>query len=559
MTRKTVNFSDANNSKQVVNKTKQRLFSSLITSKCPVNNKQSILTKCEIRSQNRDQTKYPNPSDVVYDIGTHRNVTNISIDPVGFEFPNTMDAISPQNNKIYWCFLLVDDASDSSSNTSNHVQTYSTEIDRGNYTLEAVLDAILKAMNAASPDYSFTVNYIRESRLIEFSAYANVQLGQDPLLLTANSPEIIIQYPKHNLAVNDIILLSGVSGSLGGLSSGDVSGTFSIVQILSSDSFTVHLSNGDTPYMDGAIGGSVVKVGNSCLFKFLDKTSSIIPYLGFVPGDSAVACDSITYPSILMNCSTNGFVITSLSEHHYQVGDILHIMSPTVPIISKVIRILSPNTFQVDQPMPLTLTTVANTSLVTVYKPNISLTGNLPEDLVMSGPAQDLILPEDVFYSDANSVIVRLSHDAAEMTKNIVKNNTMPTFRLSTSLRLGFATLQSNFVNGISIRYINLQGDTAVYLQTPDIETNYHSAAVTRIFAKIQLSDVATTDLFNTVSTKQGHVEWPNTIHKIHFRLVDRFNHLVDMMGMEYSFTIYVETEKNSPYSHKLYYPEIIF
>ncbi|RYE19659.1 MAG: hypothetical protein EOP45_12305 [Sphingobacteriaceae bacterium] len=121
----------------------------------------------------------------------------------------------------------------------------------------------------------------------------------------------------------------------------------------------------------------------------------------------------------------------------------------------------------------------------------------------------------------------------------------------------GFDSVQSSLINGVSLQYINLQGMTAVAITLPDIETNYYAKNVKRIWAKIQLSDQATSDLFNTQSSAQGTFKWPDLVSSLRIRIVTMQNELVDFQGMNYSLTIYIKTAEQSKlgHSHKLYYP----
>ncbi|RYE14039.1 MAG: hypothetical protein EOP45_20245 [Sphingobacteriaceae bacterium] len=428
------------------------LFSQKIKELCPPVEirTEETLTKRELRSEDRDKVAYRNINDVTYDLGgSFTNITSISIDPQGLEFPNTLDGITMKNNNAQWCFL------------SDPDEIFQCKVPRGNYVLDTILSALIDQMNIVMQPKNrvFTVQFVRETRSIRFTSYLNSVAPTNPLFLQANDSTVLITFPFHNLMVNDNFLLTVPvsSGDLGGLSASDLSGIFQVSRVIDENHFEIELGS-DVPYNSGQLGGDNITIGRLDAFKFLNSPTSILPQIGFVAEDSAT---------------------------------------------------------------------------------------------VFTKPSSDAIEKDNIYYIDNDRVLIRCQR-LSDLEQLMTGPNT---FRISSPM-FGFSPVQISLINGVSLQYINLQGLTSIAITLPDIETNYYAKNVQRIWAKVQLSDQATSDLFNSQSSLQGTIKWPYRMDKLRIRIVSMQNEPVDFQGMNYSMTIYIKTKQIVGYSHHLYYDQ---
>jgi hypothetical protein len=530
---------------------RDELFSQRIQEICPPNklspDDSTIIKiiKRELRSEDRDINEYPDPSDMVFDLGgTFTDIESISIDPQGLEFPNTLDGITAKNNSAKWSFL------------SNPGQVYECFVPRGNYVLDTILSVLVEQMNAVMQPNSrvFTFQFVRESRSIEFTSYLNTPAPQDPFFVQSSIATVVMSLPNHGFQVGDSFLLTTPTSpdGLGGLSPSDLSGVFTVTVVQDINTIQFELTN-DVPFNSGQFGGPAgsVLVGKLDPFKFIHSPTSVLPQVGYVAEDSATVCLESTSPYVIM-ITTNGFLAHSSQPHYTMLGDRLFTTNKAQTVT--VLEVIDPFTLRLDAVVPLDTTVLMNPSLVLLYEPNLCENKGIFDTnngSRLSGPRTDMIPPNNIFYIDNDHVLVRPRlRPRGEGMQN-------STYRVSSPSYFGFSSTQSSLINGVPLQYINLQGLTSVAITLPDIETNYYAKNVERIWTKIQLSDQATSDLFNTQSSAQGTFEWPSQLDKLRIQIVTMQNDLVDFQGMNYSFTVYIKirTVQRPKHTHQLYYP----
>jgi len=279
--------------------------------------------------------------------------------------------------------------------------------------------------------------------------------------------------------------------------------------------------------------------------------------IGFVPENSATLISDTEFPAQYNDISLHdGKYILTKIPHHFHVGDPIS-FHPGTTEEWKVSEIRGVFEFAIT-PIKMTRSNALGIDLPTVMfnlrqarcrLPNICEgQSTFPDTSILSGPREYPISKDKIVSLDNNTVLV---HTDLPAYSSLLPSRNV--FRVSSGI-FGYDAVQTNLVNDVSLRYINLQGDTSLAITLPDIPTNYHSNKVQNIWAKIQLSDVPTSDLFNVASTKTGTIRWPSPLRYLKIRIVDMLNNPVNFQGLNYSFTVYITTTNKGKFSHKLFY-----
>ena len=93
-------------------------------------------------------------------------------------------------------------------------------------------------------------------------------LRQNPLTTTSGSADIIVHHPNHGMhSTSANVTIAGVpSGTLNGIASTNINGTYTTIKNIKLDSYTITAANSDTATATGDIGGTAVTATRNILF-----------------------------------------------------------------------------------------------------------------------------------------------------------------------------------------------------------------------------------------------------------------------------------------------------
>ena len=93
-------------------------------------------------------------------------------------------------------------------------------------------------------------------------------LKQNPLTTTASSGVITVHHPNHGMhSTSANVIIAGVpSGTLNGIASTNINGTYTTIGNIKLDSYTITAQNSDTASASGDVGGTTVTATRNILF-----------------------------------------------------------------------------------------------------------------------------------------------------------------------------------------------------------------------------------------------------------------------------------------------------
>ena len=195
--------------------------------------------------------------------------------------------------------------------------TYTIYITPGNYNMQTILDEILKKMNLVKRRkgegifHFFTIDASSDTDVITFRSYITTELEIDPLSTELGSGVITVFAEQHGFKVGDYVLIYGMTG-VGGILSSILNGLFLVKEATRSD-FKYEVNQKATFSSDG--GGNAGKIGKPTEFRFLFDTSEskIVKNLGFPEEDSGEYLNTTTTQplSIYTKSITDAQIVSS--------------------------------------------------------------------------------------------------------------------------------------------------------------------------------------------------------------------------------------------------------
>lgn len=483
----------------------------------------------DVNSIDRDKSKWPNAADFYFHLCDPLLHHIERIEVLGYAIPNVLNGISGNNNVICWS-----NQDDLTTSSSGHI--YSVQLAPSTYNLNNILLELQTQMSSVVRQsdkvlHTWIVNGQVDTQLVQFISYKNVTLDQTPLSLTSGSPLVTVTQTDHGHQAGEIILLGNVTGFPGGLDPSAFNGEWPIAAVLDTNTFTIQITS--IPYNTETSGGDLVTVGVRSKFKFIDTPNSILPTLGFTNESSSlplteidpISCIwftidqvDILVPADETQSSTQvGLSLASTTfsiGHTLEKGDRLYLAEantdrlPLVLVVNETSAVTSAGAVYVKCCVTLQDPAVLiGRNLLTEYLVLTSGTGAQVLDV------QDLVTLRQIQVTDINDDNVSVSSSVYSKSSSLVTlttgimnlsvyrtvstNYTKPGWggsliRLDCS-KVGYAPLQNNLVNGVVYQEINLAGDPACFVTTPELEadTNYRSGAVERILLRVPLEQGA--------------------------------------------------------------------
>ena len=234
-----------------------------------------VETTVLINSKNRDRRIYPSPSDFqIYTGVTFSNVARIELRSL--IFPNVDQAINTQNNKIYWI------------NKEDYYlgyPVYSAEVRAGSYTIGSIsteLDRrmntpLIKRENGIGDAHFFVYDVSTDT---DYFGFTNINAQPAISVKTfLGSGLIRVQQIAHGYSDGDRIYITGVRGTVGGISSVLINGTHTIT-VSNNDQFSFEVAQKSTEEAEG--GGNNIRTGKAMMWQLLaGYPDSLTDKLGF--------------------------------------------------------------------------------------------------------------------------------------------------------------------------------------------------------------------------------------------------------------------------------------
>ena len=136
-------------------------------------------------------------------------------------------------------------------------------------------------------------------------------LKQNPLTTTEGSADITVHHRNHGMhSTSNNVTISGVpSGTLNGIASTNINGTYTTIKDIKLDSYVITAQNSDTATASGDIGGTAVTATRNILFDVIQ------PVVGFVqPADTTLVANVRTTTGKTLEGSETEFSLTTTSK-----------------------------------------------------------------------------------------------------------------------------------------------------------------------------------------------------------------------------------------------------
>lgn len=235
-----------------------------------------------IDSKDRDRRAYPSPSD--FKIYTGVTFTNVSkIELRSLIFPNVDQAINTQNNKVYWI---------NQEDYDLGYPIYTASVLPGSYTIGSIATELDKRMNTplikrrnGDGDAHYFVYDI--STDTDFFGFTNINAVKATSVKTVSGTGLIkVQQADHGYSDGDLIYITGVRGTVGGITSAQMNGSHTIT-VSNPNEFVFEVAQKSTE--DGEGGGNTIRTGKAMKWQLLSGyADSVTNNLGFRPENSSM-------------------------------------------------------------------------------------------------------------------------------------------------------------------------------------------------------------------------------------------------------------------------------
>ncbi len=243
--------------------------------------------KIYVDSKHRNKLLYPDASDFVISWGrTFQNVKSMKL--VSLEFPNVVQAISPQNNLIEWINLEDNDL-------DPPFPIYRVAIRPGSYPLETLGTELSALMNRVkrrgggvnAPNHVFIIETDIETDFVSFTSLIAQPVEKQPITTVAGSNKITFTQKNHNYQDGQRVHILGVQGYVGGILANDINGAYDI-HVVDDNIFSFEVQAIAITTARG--GGTLVTTGRESPFQFLygDSAHPVADLIGFPVENSAV-------------------------------------------------------------------------------------------------------------------------------------------------------------------------------------------------------------------------------------------------------------------------------
>lgn len=429
---------------------------------------------------------------------------------------------------------------------------YTATIHLGVYTINSITTEMIQTMNKVPRQKQINGKSLLHSwRVVIEDApvntisfynviYSNQGINTDPISVTSDSNEAVIQQISHGHSPGDTILLNNVDGNPGGIPNNYFTeNSFIVSRIIDADKFCIQITV--TPYITMNSGGNNVSVGISSRYKFVSNPSDttntttttntandtnntndssntnpnkmkmmlkrpLLSILGFPPQSVVLCTDQFTVEN-LIDCLKNSFEIqndllletSSSIFQSYTVGTVFSMYG------AENINIGSEDRFQIQK------FDIENGSVVCIIA-------------FLNGKS----------FIDLNSLKKPTS----------TQNKKIAIFSDTNNGNIGMNIVQSNRLDSGSLyQSIDLSGDAYCYLTSPQLQSAIPQIGTplqTKILSKIQLTTSPGYLDFNKYLPIK--VEWEKEksidLSSIRLQLMNADGYILDMEGLDYSGTL---------------------
>ena len=496
---------------------------------------QEVVTEICIDSRDRDISIYTEPN--FYKISTGKRVfTNVSsVSLISTEFVNTQQLIketpvSQKNNVIQW---QIED--DLDGNAENII--YTTTLTAGNYTETTLANEIetqmnsIQRVNGAFNNFEVTIDAVTDTvtfTSIEQSTVSNPFTFSIPPI-TQNFTEVEVALIDHGVTVGSYVFISNVPAEVGGLDASLFNTSHVVASVIDDNTFTINIVGQATSNETG-VGGTSVRIGTGIRFKLLfSQDYSPATILGFPEEDTDFAFTIENSSELFLDWDGTGNLDTRLQVETIYKDEQSSVYSLVTTTTNHLLT-------TGDRVFLFTVDSVSGTTI----NPYTHLYGLEESDLTedennlrklfiaeIANPAGLIItvVDESSFYIPVPYI------DIPKIDDEIV-NDTNPD------------PVEGN--GDIVIRNVNnslnLEGESYIYMCSPQLSNILTTSDVENVFAKIQLAGNSNSKIFNSyVNIGKRYYDSPLPfLDEIEISFRTRDNELFEFNDKNHSFTLQI-------------------
>jgi len=319
---------------------------------------------------------------------------------------------------------------------------------------------------------------------------------------------VIVTNTVHNLQVGDQITINGLT------TVPQLAASYTIVSVINLTTFVIDLAL--VSYDPSSVPTAIIGTGYVTVY---------YPSHGF---NSIINMSQIDLTTL---------AIQTTNKHYLSVGQIVRIMqTTTTPSLDNsylITSIVSPDTFQIELPVPMSVAGVAGATGIigmnqNFYLYGVSSVGGISSNFIngISFTVREIL--------DANNFSFMIPGAFATSSQQGGGN----TVYIS-SLIHGFNTTQTNTKSDLLNRSINLEGENYAFLTCPQLDTMKNTGSVTNIFARITLDQSPGYICFNFLSEPKQFNQVPlASLAELEFSVVNHNNTLYEFNDLDFSFTL---------------------
>jgi hypothetical protein len=498
---------------------------------------QEIVTNVSIDSSDRDTSVYSEPNNYKISMGK-RVFTNVSrIQIISTEFINTQQLIretpvSLKNNVIQW---EID--GDLASNAENVV--YTTTLTPGNYTETTLAEEIETQMNSTLRttgtlnNFEVTIDSVTDLvtfTSVEYTTVSNPFTFEVPPT-TQTYTEIEIALTDHGVTTGNNIFITNAN-TVDGIDAALINTRHIVASVIDDDTFTINITVQATSN-ESDVGGSSVRIGTGVAFSLLfGEAYSPASVLGFEEADTGFAFTIYNTEEDFLDWDGTGNLDTRLEIESIYKDDNSSVYSlvttTTNHLLSTGDRIFI---FSEDD-----LEAESGTTIV----PYTHLYGLDENDLSSSENESRATFIAEV--TNPSGLIITVVDDSSFYIPVPYINISVIDDEIVNDSNPDDSDGNGNIIIRTSNTSLNLEGDSYIYMCSPQLSNMLTTSAVEDVFAKIQLAGTSGSKVFNSfVGNGKIYYDVPITfIDEIEFSFRDKDNNLIEFNDKNHSFTLQI-------------------